>query len=124
MIVRLSGEITAADVVGTIVPAGFLTDRREGESATQRLHRTEQEEIILKKVTAPPIPVKKSIPLIVKAENVINPGRSTGMIYVDGKLVDETPILERLTNKKEKGMFEDILELLPLGGLAVFAFLL
>lgn len=124
MIVRLGGEITAADVVGTIVPAGFLESRREGESATAALHRAEQEEILLKEVTAPEIPVEKSIPLIVKAENVINPGQSTGKIYVEGQLVDEEPILEALTNKDEKGMFEEILELLPLGGLAIFAFLL
>lgn len=119
MIVSLGGEITEAGVVGTIVPAGFLESRRKGESATEALHRAELEEM-----TIPAIPIQKSTSLIVKAENVFNPGQSTGKIYVEGQLVDEQPILDAITNKEKKGMFGDILELLPLGGLALFAFLL
>lgn len=124
MKVLLYGDLTAADVVGTIVPAGFLESRREGETATEALHRAEQEEIELKEVTTPVIRSQEYVPLVVKAENVINPGQSTGKIYVEGQLVDEQPILEAISNVEEKSLFEQIFTLLPLGGLAAFAFLL
>lgn len=128
MVVRLSGDVNYADVVGTIVPAGMMT-RKQGETANEALKRAVEEEKIkkeieatLQKVTAPLIKVTKTTPLIVRAENPINPLQSTGKIYVEGKAVEEQPVLEQLTPQNEDVI--DLLKLIPLSALGFFALIL
>ena len=124
------GALNPSDVVGTIVDTVDWSDkysepkRKTVKMKAERYDTIEEFQEAHPDIYIEPIKAPKAVPLIVKAENVINPGRSTGKIYVDGKLVDEETVLKQIVNEPEekKTMLEELISLVPLGGLALLAF--
>lgn len=133
MKVSLGQLIHPSDFTGTIVdmpqgPKSWELHKKRTEELVEPIKEIFIEKIRLKREKNPvPELIPMKIPPIVKVENVINPGKPSGYMYVDGKLTDEQEVFKELVpgrGEETKSAFEEFMSLIPLGGMAMLAFAL